>query len=70
MQRTNVSSSNIAIVGYDLAKSLLEITFNDGSVYEYYSVPEGVYSGLMSAASHGRYFHANIRDSYQYAKVG
>ena len=69
MERTPVSSSNIVSIGYDGDSSTLEIEFKDGSVYQYFGVPGDVYDALMSAPSHGTYFAANIRQSYQYAKL-
>lgn len=69
MNRTPVSSSNLHSVGYDASSRTLEIEFNDGSVYQYYDVPPAIYSGLMNAASHGTYFHANIRDRFRFRKL-
>ncbi len=61
MNRTPVSSSNLASVGYNSQTATLEIEFLNGSVYQYFNVPESIYSGLMSAASHGSYFAAHIK---------
>lgn len=69
MERTPVSSSNLAAVGYDLNTHTLEIAFNSGSVYQYSNVPESVYRGLMDASSHGRYFIAHIRGVYAYSRI-
>ena len=46
MDRTPVSSSNLASVGYDPSTKTLEIEFNDGAVYQYDDVPESEYTGL------------------------
>ena len=70
MYRTKVSSSNLSAVGYNSFQMILEIEFNDGAVYRYFGVPQNVYSGLMSATSHGKYFHAYIRNNYRYSRVG
>ena len=69
MQRTPVSSSNLASVGYDAGSSTLEIAFNEGGVYEYDRVPEAVYRGLMAASSKGRYFDSMIKNVYSYRKI-
>jgi hypothetical protein len=61
MNRDQVSSSNLASVGYDAQTQTLEIEFLNGSIYQYFNVPEGIYSGLMSASSHGRYFDSYIK---------
>lgn len=68
MHRQPVSSSNLVSVGYDQSRQLLEIEFKTG-LYEYYDVPEPIYSGLITAASHGSYFHAYIKDKYRYLKL-
>lgn len=70
MKRTEVESSMIRSVGYDLDARILEIEFNSGQVYQYFDVPLEEYEGLMKAESHGRYFLANIRDVYSYGRVG
>jgi hypothetical protein len=70
MKRQFVSSSNLRSVGYDMDSHVLEIEFHNGGIYQYFGVPLSVYDALMSAASHGKYFHRNIRNRYSYAKVG
>lgn len=62
MIRKPVASSNIASVGYDPTRMILEIEFKGGSVYQYSSVPLDKYEGLMAAGSRGRYFAAYIKD--------
>lgn len=70
MLRTPVSSSDLRSVGYDPQTQTLEIEFNSGEVYQYFNVPVGIYQGLMSAASHGKYFHQNIKNTYSYRRIG
>lgn len=43
MNRTSVTSSNIASIGYDPSSLTLEVEFTDGSIYQYFDVPEAVY---------------------------
>ena len=42
--------------------------FVSGDVYDYFDVPQSVYSGFNAAASAGQYFHRQVRDSYNYEK--
>ena len=49
--------------------SILEIEFNDGSVYQYFDVPVTEYEGLMNASSHRTYLHTNIKGRYSYSKL-
>ena len=70
MERTRVSSSNLRSVGYEASSSTLEIEFLDGGVYQYYSVPESRYSGLIAASSKGSYFDSYIKKGgYRFKKV-
>jgi hypothetical protein len=70
MNRTAVSSSSLASVGYDAGQSILEIEFQSGSVYEYFDVPQTVYDGLMAAGSLGWYFDEHVkRAGYRYRQV-
>ena len=70
MNRTHVTSSNLRSVGYDPQSSALEVEFLDGSIYEYSSVPESRYSGLMAASSKGSYFDSYIKKGgYRYRQI-
>ena len=69
MDRIPVQSTEIAVVGYDSKKSLLEVVFRKGGVYRYRGVPEDVHQSLMEAASKGTFFAQKIKDSYDYVKV-
>ena len=69
MNRVSVSSSNLSSVGYDQTNQVLEIEFNSGGVYQYFDVPKPIHQELMNAASHGKYFHRNIKDNYSYDQV-
>ena len=67
MNRVQVTSSNISSIGYDPEDRLLE--FECGAIYQYERVEEYVYRNLMSAESHGTYFHAHIKGVYSYSRV-
>jgi hypothetical protein len=69
MKRVQVSSSNVASVGYDDESRTLEIGFHNGSVYQYFDVPRAVYESLISADSAGSYLHQNIKGVYRFARV-
>lgn len=70
MDRVAVESTNLSSVGYDEDSSILEVEFNDGSVYQYYSVPYYVFNELLTASSKGKYFHKNVKEAgYQYQRI-
>jgi KTSC domain len=71
MNRTPVTSSNLAAVGYDPSTQTLEIKFLSSGVYQYSGIPSSVYDGLMAASSHGSYFDQHIKKAgYSYRKIG
>ncbi len=67
--RIAVESNYLRSVGYDSSNQILEIEFQKGEVYQYIDVPPEVYTELMNAPSHGRYFNANIKEVYAYRKL-
>jgi hypothetical protein len=70
MERIQVESRNIASIGYDIERSILEIEFRTGSIYQYFGVPQHVYEGLRSAGSKGQFFDLYVKKGgYPYYKV-
>lgn len=74
MQRTPVSSSQIASVGYDERTRTLEVEFvtrkdTPPSVYRYRDVPAAVHAEFLTAPSLGIYFGANIKTRYKTLKI-
>ena len=63
--RTPVGSSNIRSIGYSDRTQVLEIEFTGGRIYQYANVPKSMYSALMGAASHGKYFNAHIKHQFE-----
>lgn len=70
MERISVSSSNVGSVGYDVPSQTLEVEFLNGSIYQYYGVPEHVYQELISASSVGSYLAQHVKSTYGYERVG
>lgn len=64
MYRTAVESSNVAAVGYDPNRRILEIEFLSGSIYHYRNVPQQVHQDLMAAESKGRFLNSIIKGQY------
>ena len=69
MKREYVESSNIESIGYDSSSQTLEIEFLNGSIYQYFDIPQYIYDGLIGADSHGKYLADNIKGRYRYSKV-
>jgi len=69
MNRTPVSSSDVAEIGYDAATMTLEVAFHKGGIYQYFDVPESVYHEFMSADSKGKFLNTRIKSNYRYVKL-
>jgi|307.fasta_scaffold601252_1 lysyl-tRNA synthetase class 2 len=64
-----VNSTLLASVAYDAARSLLELEFRDGAIYQYTAVPESLHRDLMAAESHGAYFNQHIRNRFNDKRI-
>ena len=69
MERQPVESSSLASVGYSPDSEILEVEFKNGTIYEYYNVPQVIYDQLMEAPSAGQYFSFNIRNVFANSRV-
>lgn len=70
MHRQVVISSNVASIGYDPMNHILEVEFKtDGSIYNYYDVPEDVHIRIMASPSIGKAIFALRNDKYKFKKV-
>ena len=63
------TSSNIRSARYDDEVQVLEITFLNGGMYEYYNVPERIAQEFERAGSKGEYLAANSKGHYRYSRV-
>lgn len=70
MRRVPVDSSMIAAVGYGGDEGdTLEVEFKNGTVYQYYGVPQEKVDGMLTAYSIGKYFNAEIKEEHTWEKV-
>ncbi|EDM44466.1 chaperone with DnaK; heat shock protein [unidentified eubacterium SCB49] len=60
--------TNSAIQDYQHKGLLLEITFTDGSTYEYFGVTKPVYLKMINAGNLNRYAKRNIYPKFTYRK--
>ena len=70
MKRERVDSRTMRSVGYEVLGQILEIEFEAGAVYQYLDVPQKVHEELFSAESKGQYFNSEIRDEYEFVRIG
>ncbi|MGO0792313.1 KTSC domain-containing protein [Herbaspirillum seropedicae] len=69
MNRDPVTSSNVTSVGYDPDSGTLEVEFHNGSIYQYFDVPEALYNGLIHADSVGGFLAAHVKGTYRFSRV-
>ena len=62
-------SSNVARFGYDGQTSVLSVEFKNGSIYNYFDVPEVIFDGMRHASSKGQYLAQSIKGAYRYARA-
>ena len=61
-------SSNLAFAKYDVLSNILQITFQNGSQYQYYGILEDIYKELIESESSGTYFNTVIK-KFKYEKI-
>lgn len=66
---TGFSSSNVARISFESSSLTLEVEFLNGSVYQYYNVPQNVWEDFKNAGSKGQFIHQNLKGLYRYARV-
>lgn len=64
----SIESSNLKSAKYNTETKLLEVTFQNGSVYEYEDVPWNQFTKFRMAESQGKFFNVNIAKKYDYRK--
>jgi len=64
-----INSTNLKSASYDTISKLLFITFNNGSIYEYYNVPWIVFTKFRMSESQGKFFNSEIGKIYKYKKI-
>ena len=60
--------SNAAIANYQHRGLLLEITFTDGTTYEYFGVTKPIYLKMINAGNLNRFAKRSIYPKYNYRK--
>ena len=60
--------TNSTILDFQHKGLLLEITFHDGSTYEYFGVPKGVFIKFVNSDKQMRFARRSIFNSYMYRK--
>ena len=62
-------SSNVARFAYEESNQVLKVEFKNGTVYDYYDIPDNVFQGMKSAPSAGQYLAQNVKSRFRYART-
>jgi ATP-dependent DNA helicase RecG len=69
VERLPVKSRILRSVRYDESTKTLEIEFTSGIVYQYFGVPQKVYTDLMHSGEIGKYYSEKVRPKFQTKQV-
>lgn len=69
MDRTAVTSSSLASIGYSPKQATLEVEFKHGTIYRYLDVPADVFEALLAAESKGTFFNHAVKDCYSHQRL-
>lgn len=64
-----IRSSNLKSATYNTSRKLLTVTFNNGSIYEYYEVPWTLFTKMRMSESQGKFFNTEIGKNFKYKKL-
>jgi DnaJ-class molecular chaperone len=69
LEEYTITTSQSAIADYKHKGLLLEITFLDGTTYEYFGVPKNIFVKMHNSDKQYRFAKRNIFNSYLYRKI-
>jgi hypothetical protein len=69
MKRLPVVSNAIRSIGYDPDNEAMEVEFHNGYRYLVKKAPKGLYRRFMNTDSHGDFWNAEIRQSYEMIRL-
>ncbi|ADB33703.1 conserved hypothetical protein [Kribbella flavida DSM 17836] len=67
MRRRLVNSSSVRSVGWK--DDTLEVEYVNGSVYQYFEVPQFTFAGLLAAESIGQFVNTRIKPYYEFREL-
>jgi len=69
VEMIQISSSNLAAIGYEAQNEVAHVQFLNGAEYIYKGVPQHEYEGLLNAPSAGSYLNRNFKNVYPYERI-
>ena len=68
-QEYTTTTNTCGISDFEYKGTTLKVSFTDGSVYEYFSVPRNIYIKLVNSATQARFARRHIFATYIYRNV-
>lgn len=65
----NNTINKFGIEDFEYKGQTLKVTFQDGSIYEYFNVPKNIYSKLINAPAQSRFARRHIFTTYLHRNV-
>ncbi len=69
LEQILVESSVIKSISYDYIDCIMYVIFIGDKEYEYYSVPEKVFTDFVNSESKGQYFNSNIKYKFSFNRL-
>lgn len=64
-----VLSSEIEWIGYEPKKSMLQVEFIEGQIYQFDGVPERLYQDFLTSESYDEYLDCYIKPEYPHRRI-
>ena len=69
MIRQPVMSLVVLAIGYDLEEAVLEVEFKNGTIYQYFEVPEPIFLAVMSSGTPETHLDQHVKNVYRNLKI-
>lgn len=69
LEEYNLTTTTSNIDDFEYKGQTLRISFQDGSVYEYFGIPKNIYNKFINSATQIRFARRHIFHSYTYRNV-
>ena len=69
MIRQPVMSLVILSIGYDPEETVLEVEFKNGTIYQYFEVPEPIFLAVMASATPETHLDQHVKNVYRNLKI-
>jgi tRNA A58 N-methylase Trm61 len=65
----DIRSSNLKSASFNTEDETLQVTFNNGGIYEYYKFPWENFTKFRMSESQGKFLNTHVNGKYKYQKI-